>query len=111
LVATENKADENVNLTFKCQSGGIGFEITARGSIIGLLKNVTTGKAGFLITFAKTSEAGVQQDLDFWESDVGVVDFLEFEGKGVESFAFEPSSVETTALLLSTGTPPVLVET
>ena len=112
LVSTENKADEKANVTFECQVFGIGTEITTRGSIIGLLKNVTTGKGGVLITFAKTAEAGVQQDLHFWdESEEGVLDFLEFEGKGLESFAFEQSSVEATDLLLSTGTPPILVET
>ncbi|MFZ2051710.1 MAG: hypothetical protein WAU69_12370 [Solirubrobacteraceae bacterium] len=112
LVSTENKADEKANVTFECQVFGIGTEITTRGSIIGLLKNVTTGKGGVLITFAKAAGAGVQQDLHFWdESEEGVLDFLEFEAKGVESFAFEQSSVEATDLLLSTGTPPILVET
>ncbi|MFZ2051707.1 MAG: hypothetical protein WAU69_12355 [Solirubrobacteraceae bacterium] len=111
LITTENKADEKANVTFECQVFGIGSEITVRGSVIGLVKNVTTGKGGILVTLAK-SGVGVQQDLHFWdESEEGVLDFLESEAKGVESFAFEQSSEEATALLLSTGTPPILVET
>ena len=108
LITTVNKADEKANVTFNC---GLLFEITVRDSIIGLVKNVTTGKGGLLVTLAKSAVGG-QQDLHFWdESEEGVLGLLEFEAKGLESFPFEQASVEAIALLLSTGTPPILVET
>src|SRR5580700_4852066 len=53
LLTSENKADEKANVTFKCESFGLGSELTVRGSIIGLVKNVTTGKGGILVTLAK----------------------------------------------------------
>ncbi|MFZ2051711.1 MAG: hypothetical protein WAU69_12375, partial [Solirubrobacteraceae bacterium] len=113
LITTENKAEEKANVTFLCQVFGIGSEITVRGSVIGLAKNATVkGKPGITLSFAKTSEAGVQQDKKFWdESETDAEDSLEMEAKGVESFAFEGSSEEVSAELESTNNIQILPRT
>jgi hypothetical protein len=110
LITTENKSDVPANVTFKCQTFGIGAEITVKGSVIGLVSNLTSVTPGILLHLAK-SGVGSQQDSHFWdESETNVLDLLFSVGTGTGGFAEQESSEEASALLLSTGSPISLIE-
>jgi len=108
LITTENKSDVPANVTFKCQTFGIGPEITVEGSVIGLVSNLTSVNPGILLHLAKVG-AGAQQDTHFWdESETNVLDLLFSTGTGTGGFAKQESSEAASALLLSSNL--ILVE-
>jgi hypothetical protein len=102
LIATENKADEKANVTFRCALGGLASNMEARGSLIGLALNIATPtKCEILIHFNKAAGTkGMQQDTKFWdESETNVETFLEFKSEGILTFGFEETSIEAETTL------------
>jgi hypothetical protein len=113
LIATENKADEKANVTFRCSLGGLASTLEVKNGLIGLALNIATPtKCEILIHFNKAAgTTGMQQDTKFWdESETNVEDFLEFKSEGIVAFPFEESSIGAEATL-SSGTNNILIAT